>query len=104
LETSFKPLYAGCENSSRSSFKDYELLGWDAYQSHPATLLAMNDLASSYSDLGRHQEAMLREKTFEARQRTLGSEHPDILLAMNNLGTAFYDMYVCIWKRHLLYA
>ena len=44
---------------------------------HPNTLMAMNNLANSYSHLGRHREAMeLMEKTFEASQRTLGSEHP----------------------------
>ena len=48
--------------------------------------MAMNDLAASYSDVGRRQEAMeLREKVVEASQRTLGNEHPNTLLAMSGL-------------------
>ena len=53
---------------------------------HPDTLRAMNNLAVSYSDVGRRQETMeLRERVLEARQRTLDSEHPDTLSAMNDL-------------------
>ena len=40
----------------------------------------MTNLAISYSDVGRRQEATeLSQKVLEARQRTLGSEHPDTL-------------------------
>ena len=53
----------------------------------------MTILAVSYSGLGRHREAMeLREKTFEASQRTLGSEHPGTLLAVNNLAVSYSDL------------
>ena len=39
----------------------------------------MNNLAISYSDLGRHQEAVeMREKTLEFRRRVLPENHPDI--------------------------
>jgi tetratricopeptide (TPR) repeat protein len=59
----------------------------------PDTLLSMNDLAASYSNLERHWEAMeLKEKTFEARRRTLGDEHPDTLSAMNNLAASYTDL------------
>ena len=53
----------------------------------------MNNLAASYSDLGRHHEAMeLEEKTLEARQRTLGSEHPNTLRTMSNLAFSYNDL------------
>ena len=39
----------------------------------------MNNLANSYSDLGRHQEAVeMQEKTLEFRRRVLPENHPDI--------------------------
>ena len=39
----------------------------------------MNNLAISYSDLGRHQEAVeMEEKTLEFRRRVLPENHPDI--------------------------
>ena len=39
----------------------------------------MNNLAVSYSDLGRHQEALeMREKTLEFYCRVLPENHPDI--------------------------
>ena len=39
----------------------------------------MHNLAISYSDLGRHQEALeMGEKTLEFRRRVLPENHPDI--------------------------
>ena len=39
----------------------------------------MNNLANSYSALGRQQEAVeMREKTLEFRRRVLPENHPDI--------------------------
>ena len=39
----------------------------------------MNNLAASYSDLGRHQEAVeMGEKTLEFRRRVLPENHPEI--------------------------
>jgi hypothetical protein len=39
----------------------------------------MNNLASIYRALGRHQDALvLREKTLEFRRRVLPENHPDI--------------------------
>lgn len=53
---------------------------------HPDTLGSMDNLAYSYSKLGRVHEAMeLGEKALEAWQRALGSEHPGTLRSMNNL-------------------
>ena len=40
---------------------------------------AMGSLASAYSDLGRHQDALvMQEKTLEFRRRVLPENHPDI--------------------------
>ena len=39
----------------------------------------MGNLANSYSDLGRHEEAVeMKEKTLEFRRRVLPENHPDI--------------------------
>ncbi len=40
---------------------------------------AMNNLANTYGELGRHQDALvLLEKTLEFRRRVLPENHPDI--------------------------
>jgi tetratricopeptide (TPR) repeat protein len=40
---------------------------------------AMNNLAATYSALGRHQDALvMKEKTLEFRRRVLPENHPDI--------------------------
>lgn len=39
----------------------------------------MNNLALTYSDLGRHADALdMQEKVLEFRQRELPKDHPDI--------------------------
>ena len=39
----------------------------------------MSNLASTYSELGRHADALaLREKVLEFRRRVLPEDHPDI--------------------------
>ena len=39
----------------------------------------MGDLANSYSDLGRHEDALaMRERVLEFRRRVLPEDHPDI--------------------------
>jgi hypothetical protein len=49
-------------------------------------------LGYSLVDIGRHREALeLREKTLEARRRTLGEEHPDTLQSMKSLGDRLGD-------------
>jgi hypothetical protein len=41
--------------------------------------IAMNNLAATYSTLGRHQDALaMQEKTLEFRRRMLPENHPDI--------------------------
>jgi len=40
---------------------------------------AMNNLANTYSALGRHQDALLlKEETLEFQRRVLPENHPDI--------------------------
>ena len=40
---------------------------------------AMNNLAATYSALGRHQDALvMMEKTLEFRRRVLPENHPEI--------------------------
>jgi tetratricopeptide (TPR) repeat protein len=51
----------------------------------------MNNLAASYDDAGRREEALkLQEDVLALRRKVLGPEHPDTLRAMNNLA-AFFD-------------
>ena len=41
--------------------------------------VAMNNLANTYSALGRHQDALvMQEKTLEFRRRVLPENHPHI--------------------------
>ena len=50
----------------------------------------MHNLATSYSDLGRHQEAVeMGEKTLEFRRRVLPENHPDIGEGDAALGNCF---------------
>ncbi|MDW7994811.1 MAG: serine/threonine-protein kinase [Gemmatales bacterium] len=57
---------------------------------HSNTLHSMNNLANSYAQLGRHEEALkLREETLRRCQAKLGPDHPDTLLSMNNLANSY---------------
>ena len=56
----------------------------------PDTLRSMNDLAVSYSALGRSAEALkLREETLALRRTKLGPDHPDTLASMNSLANSY---------------
>ncbi len=58
---------------------------------HPDTLLSMNDLASSFFILGRHDDAIkLREEVLAARRRILPPDHPDTLASMGDLAILYY--------------
>ncbi|MFL5330876.1 MAG: tetratricopeptide repeat protein [Gemmataceae bacterium] len=57
---------------------------------HPDTLTSMNNLARSYTDLGRHPESVvLNEETLKRRKARLGPDHPDTLTSMANLATVY---------------
>ncbi|CAG2008871.1 unnamed protein product [Fusarium graminearum] len=59
---------------------------------HPATIMAMNNLAITLGDQGKLDEAASMEKeVLEKRQRILGDEHPDTIRAMNNLAAMLRD-------------
>ena len=49
----------------------------------------MNNLANTYSDLGRHQDALVMgEKTLEFRRRVLPENHPHIGISCFNIGNS----------------
>ncbi|KAH8833279.1 hypothetical protein DL96DRAFT_1585592 [Flagelloscypha sp. PMI_526] len=50
----------------------------------------MNNLALTFSDLGRHSEALdLREKIVRLRKQISGPEHPHTLTSMHNLAVTY---------------
>ena len=66
-----------------------EILGPD----HPHTVLALANLASSYSDMGQYQQGMeLSEQVLEMRREILGPDHPDTVSAMANLASSYSDL------------
>ena len=59
---------------------------------HPDTLLAMGNLARTYSDQGRIIDAAkLEEQVLEKRKQILGENDPNILLIMRNLVRTYSD-------------
>jgi len=55
-------------------------------EQHPDTLTAMANLASTYLNQGKWDEAMgLQEKVLALTKQILGEQHPDTLRAMANL-------------------
>ncbi|KAJ7800085.1 P-loop containing nucleoside triphosphate hydrolase protein [Mycena olivaceomarginata] len=63
--------------------KQIKLLGSD----HPDTLLAMGNLAATYSDLGEYKKA--EELQISKRTELLGGNHPDTLHAMHDLAETY---------------
>jgi CHAT domain-containing protein/tetratricopeptide (TPR) repeat protein len=60
---------------------------------HPYTIVALNDLASMYSELGDHgsAEPLLRH-ALAVRERILGPEHPHTALSLSNLALLYWNM------------
>ncbi|MGW2355812.1 tetratricopeptide repeat protein, partial [Streptomyces phaeofaciens] len=59
---------------------------------HPETFTARNNLAISYRDAGRLQEALaLGERVLADYERVLGPDHPATLTARNNLAISYRD-------------
>jgi ABC-type transporter Mla subunit MlaD len=57
---------------------------------HAETLNGLNNLATTYTALGQHTEALsLRVDTLARRTATLGSDNPDTLVSMNNLANSY---------------
>ena len=50
----------------------------------------MNNLAATYSDQGKYEEAgKLELKVLDLQKKVLGPEHPDDLTIMNNLASTY---------------
>ncbi|UUU44881.1 FxSxx-COOH system tetratricopeptide repeat protein [Streptomyces sp. NBC_00162] len=59
---------------------------------HPDVLTARGNLAVSYSQAGRAEEAIaLEEQVFTDSRRILGPEHPDTLASRANLATSYAE-------------
>ncbi|KAJ6484270.1 P-loop containing nucleoside triphosphate hydrolase protein [Mycena vulgaris] len=62
-------------------------------EDHPDTLYAMGNLASTYQQLGKLQEAEeLEVVVFEKRRKILGEDHPSTLRAMGNLANTYIKL------------
>jgi hypothetical protein len=59
---------------------------------HPDTLTSMANLASTYRNQGRWDEAeKLQVDVMNARKAKLGSDHPDTLTSMANLASTYWN-------------
>ncbi|KAH8804040.1 hypothetical protein DL96DRAFT_749023 [Flagelloscypha sp. PMI_526] len=87
-------LDGGLYEAASSVFKqDLEVKGQIFGSEHPDTLLSLSNLASTYSSLARHADALaLREVVMELRLRILGLGHPDTLWSMHNLAITYFDL------------
>jgi serine/threonine protein kinase/tetratricopeptide (TPR) repeat protein len=57
---------------------------------HPDTLSSMHNLANTFADAGRDQEALqLREEILQLRRTHLGPDHPDTLKGMHSLAESY---------------
>ena len=62
-------------------------------EEHPDTILAIENLASTYSDLGKYTEAEnLRIQVLDVRKKILGEADPHTILAMENLASTYSDL------------
>jgi tetratricopeptide (TPR) repeat protein len=61
-------------------------------EQHPDTLRAMANLAATYGNQGRWDEAVvLEERVLEASKVAPGEQHPDTLTAMANLAVTYWN-------------
>ena len=59
---------------------------------HPDTLIARDNLAGAYEDVGRFDEAIeLSERVLAEQERVLGPDHPKTLTVRNNLAGAYHS-------------
>ncbi|KAK3394971.1 Tetratricopeptide repeat-domain-containing protein [Podospora didyma] len=57
---------------------------------HPDTLTSMGNLALTYGNQGRWEEAeKLFVQVMETSKTKLGADHPDTLMSMNNLASTY---------------
>ncbi|CAE6505116.1 unnamed protein product [Rhizoctonia solani] len=53
----------------------------------------MNNLATTYSRLDRHNDAeKLQVRVLDAQKQLLGEQHPDTLIPMNNLALTYSSL------------
>ena len=58
---------------------------------HPDTLTSQNNLATTYQDAGRVDEAiLLLAQTLAVREGRLGQDHPSTLNSRSNLAAAYH--------------
>ena len=75
---------------------------------HPDTLIARDNLAGAYEDVGRFDEAIeLSERVLAEQERVLGPDHPKTLTVRNNLAGAYhsagrFDEAIDAWEELLL--
>ena len=63
---------------------------------HPDTLIARDNLAGAYEDVGRFDEAIeLSERVLAEQERVLGPDHPKTLTVRNNLAGAYHSAGRC---------
>jgi hypothetical protein len=59
---------------------------------HPGTLTSINNLALTYGNQGRWEEAEeLDVEVMETRKKKLGADHLDTLTGMNNLALIYWS-------------
>jgi hypothetical protein len=59
---------------------------------HPSTLSSMGNLASTYWNQGRWNEAeQLQIQVMDMRKKLLGAKHPDTLSSMENLASTYQN-------------
>ena len=57
---------------------------------HPDTLISMGNLACTYTDQGKWEEAeQLWIEVLDMRNKLLGPEHPNTLISMRNLACTY---------------
>ena len=55
-------------------------------QEHPSTLKSINNLAHTYKNLDRTDDAInLMERAVELRSKTIGPDHPDTIVSVDSL-------------------
>lgn len=61
-------------------------LGYD----HPDVAASLNNLAGTYTALGKYEQAKkLHEKALAIKEKTLGSDHIDVAISLNNLANVY---------------
>lgn len=96
LRSTLSQLYAGLGQSNEALIllqSAYATRKRELGESHPLTLLALNDLGSVLEASGKMDEAeKCYKQAYEGRLRVLGADHPDTLVSMGNLGNFYRGM------------